>query len=113
MQLQLNPNIMDPRVTEICLLQIQIFSPMREFFFISYDGNSGNPPKMDEFCWTLEIHYSAIQLYSPFSKILFVGSDGPQICACRQSKKSAALLAQACQSRTQASQCLCTFKDDL
>ena len=36
---------------------------LRDFFFISYNGNSRNPPIMDEYLWSLEIRYSGMQLY--------------------------------------------------
>ena len=44
-QVQLPPAIPDPRVTEIRLQQMKIeAAPLKGFFFISYIGNSGNPP---------------------------------------------------------------------
>ena len=62
MRLQLNPAITDPRVMEIRLKQMRFFGPLREFFLISFNGNSGNPPITYRFCWFLEIRYSGIQL---------------------------------------------------
>ena len=43
---------------------MQSFSPLQEFLFISFNGNSGNPPIMNKYGWSvIQIRYSGIQLY--------------------------------------------------
>ena len=51
-ELQLNPAIPDPKVTEIRQYRMLNLGPFKSFLFTSYIGNNENPPITDGICWS-------------------------------------------------------------
>ena len=65
---QLNPAIPDPRITEIRQLRMLNHGPFKSFLFIFYIGNKENPPITDEISWSLDFRYCEWQLYTVKSR---------------------------------------------